>query len=197
MYESEVSVAEIEAVVEQSRRSKDELDSAYERETAAVQSEVDERERVFREQEEQARREEEQRLEAERAVLRERARREQISIGEREDEDPFAHQVSSSGFPAGPADGQTVGSGVGGAQSPAPQPQPARPDVSWNVAAGRFGRSTPEEPPPEEPPVEQQPGPAPERPPEQRPDPTPRPRRRAADDWDDDEEDFSQRSWLR
>ncbi|SFT58371.1 hypothetical protein SAMN04487904_10425 [Actinopolyspora lacussalsi subsp. righensis] len=197
MYGSEVSVAEIEAVVEQSRRSKDELDSEYERETAAVQAEVDERERVFREQEERARREEEQRLEAERAVLRERARREQISIGEREDEDPFAHQVSSSGFPGGPAGGQTVGPGTAGAQ-----PSPARPDVGWNVAAGRFGRSVPEEPPPEEPPpeeppVEQQPDPTPTRPPERRPDPAPRPRRRAAEDWDDDEEDFSQRSWLR
>ncbi|GAB3559945.1 hypothetical protein J2S53_002564 [Actinopolyspora lacussalsi] len=188
MYGSEVSVAEIEAVVEQSRRSKDELDSEYERETAAVQAEVDERERVFREQEERARREEEQRLEAERAVLRERARREQISIGEREDEDPFAHQVSSSGFPGGPPSGPGAAPGAAGAQPP-----PARPDDGWNVAAGRFGRSIPEEPP-----VEQQPDPTPTRPSEQRPDPAPRPRRRAAaEEWDDDEEDFSQRSWLR
>ncbi|SFD90792.1 translation initiation factor 4G [Actinopolyspora alba] len=193
MYGSEVSVAEIEAVVEQSRRSKDELDSEYERETAAVQAEVDERERVFQEQEERARREEEQRREAERAVLWERARREQISIGEREDEDPFAHQVSSSGFPSGPTPGPAAAPGAAGAQPP-----PARPEVGWNVAAGRFGRSTPEEPPPEEPPVEQQPDSTPSRPSERRPDPAPRPRRRpAADDWDDEEEDFSQRSWLR
>ncbi|ASU80124.1 hypothetical protein CDG81_19750 [Actinopolyspora erythraea] len=186
MYESEVSVAEIEAVLERSRRRKDELDSEYEQQTAAVQAEVDERERVFQEEEERARREEEQRREAERAVLRERARREQIRIGEQDDEDPFVDQVSSGGFPAGPAAGSAD---VGGAQPPL-----TRPDPGWNVAAGRFGSSAPEEAPSEQQPPDPRPGP----PPREQPAPAPPPRRRAAaaDDWDD-EEDFSQRSWLR
>ncbi|SDP12243.1 hypothetical protein SAMN04487905_10275 [Actinopolyspora xinjiangensis] len=185
MYESEVSVAEIEAVLERSRRRKDELDSEYEQRTAAVQAEMDERERVFQEEEERARIEEEQRREAERAVLRERARREQIRIGEQDDEDPFADQVSSGGFPVAPAPAD-----VGGAQPP-----PPRTDAGWNVAAGRFGRSAPEEAPVEQRPPEPRPGP----PPREQPASAPPPRRRAAaaDDWDDDEEDFSQRSWLR
>lgn len=180
--------SELDGVVEMSRRRINELDNEYDEETAAINAEIAERDEEDRRQQEEFEREQAERREAERAVERERAREEHIRIGQEDDEDPFVNRPGGGAF-----------SGVGGSReaesTPTPQAQPSSPSpAGWNVRAGRFGQAEPE---PEQPVKAEKPERSEDVQPAT-PPPRPAPRRHISlgDDWDDDD-DFSQRSWLR
>ncbi|MDR7302520.1 hypothetical protein [Haloactinomyces albus] len=183
MSESASSYSPLDDILEKSRRRLNELDAEYEEGVAAIQAEIEEREREIEEKQAEYDRKEAERREAEQAAARERARKEQLSFGEAEDDDPFAgKQPISWGAPSQP---QAMPESQYQAQAQ-PHSAPAA-DSRWQVQAGRFGRQEQEE--------AARPEPEPAAPPAP---PRPAPRRRPAfdDDWDDDD-DFSQRSWLR
>lgn len=184
MYASGMSHSQLDEILERSRRRKNELDAEYEESSAALQSEIDERELELAEQQAEAERLEAERRETEQATLRERARKEQIGVGE-QDDDPFAEQHA-----------RTWGSAPASRAVPGPQEPPEPPESSprqqdpvtglhRQVRAGRFGRPDPGQE--QEPDQESTPA-AP---------PRPAPRRRTSFDGDRDGDDFSHHSWLR
>lgn len=180
----------IDEILDQQRRRSDELDAETKAAQTELRAEIDERGRVLEEQQAEAERIEAEKREAEEAVLRERAREEHISIGEGDDDDPFAGRTKPAWAAPPPSPeppARQTPTQQTTPQPPAQQAQPHQPaaaagDPKWQVKAGRFGRREDKEEQPEQPAVT--------------PPPKPAPRRRQVvhDDWDDD--DMSGRSWL-